>query len=101
MQLKYLDNSYYNPVTSLDPDRLIVNFSDHFLNTTEKSLLRKALNFMMPPKNISFADFMLPFQLLYSNVNSLEVPNLDKEFIKSRLRDSAFSSYKELAQRVI
>ena len=28
---------------------------------------------MMPPKNINFADFMLPFELLYRDVNSLEV----------------------------
>ena len=40
-------------------------------------------------------DFMLPFELLYIDVDSLEVSNLDKEFIKSRLRDSAFSSYKD------
>ena len=38
---------------------------------------------------------MLPFGLLYRDVDSLEVFNLDKEFIKSRLRDSAFSSYKD------
>ena len=38
---------------------------------------------------------MLPFELLYRDVDSLEVSNLDKEFIKSRLRGSAFSSYKD------
>ena len=37
---------------------------------------------------------MLPFELLYREVDSLEVSNLDKEFIKSRPRDSTFSSYK-------
>ena len=29
------------------------------------------------------------------DVDSLEVPNLEKKFVKSRLRDSAFSSYKD------
>ena len=38
---------------------------------------------------------MIPFELLYMDVDSLEVSNLDKEFIKSRLRDSAFSSDKD------
>ena len=38
---------------------------------------------------------MLPFELLYRGVDSLEVSNLDKEFIKSKLRDSAFPSYKD------
>ena len=86
----YLNNSYHNSVTSHDPDKVIFNLSDHALNTTEKSLLNKRLNFAIPPKNINYADFMLPFQLLYRDVDSLKVCNLDKEFIKSRLRDSAF-----------
>ena len=38
---------------------------------------------------------MLPFELLHRKVDSLEVSNLDKEFIKNRLRDSVFSSYKD------
>ena len=36
-------------------------FSGHVLNTTEKSLLSKGLNFAIPPKNINYADYMLPF----------------------------------------
>ena len=72
---------------------MIFNFSSHVLNTTENSLLSKGLNFAIPLKNINYADYMIPFELLNRDVNSLEVFNLDKEFIKSRLRDSAFSSY--------
>ena len=41
---------------------------------------------------------MLPFELLYRDVDSLEVSNLDKEFIKSRIRDSTFSLYKDIGQ---
>ena len=43
---------------------------------------------------------MLPFKLLYRDVDSLEVSNLDKELIKSRLRDSAFSSYKDTGKTI-
>ena len=82
----FLNSSYHNSVTSHDLDKAIFNFSDHVLNTTEKFLLNKGLN---------YADFMLPFELLFRDVDSLEVSNLDKEFIKSRLRDSAFSSFKD------
>ena len=89
-----LNNSYHNSVTSHDPDKVIFNFLDHVLNTIEKSLLSKGLNFAIPPKNINYTDFMLPLELLYRDVDSLEVSKLDREFIKSRLRDSAFSSYK-------
>ena len=76
----YLNNSYHNSVTSHDPDKVIFNFSDRVLNTTEKSLLSKGLNFAIPP-NINYADFLLPFELLYRDVDPLEVSNLDKEFI--------------------
>ena len=41
---------------------------------------------------------MLPFELLCREVDSLEVSNLDKEFIKSRPRDSTFSSYKDTSK---
>ena len=38
------------------------------------------------------------FELRCREVDSSEVSNLDKEFIKSRLRDSAFSSYKDTSK---
>ena len=94
----FLNNSYHNSVTSYNPDKVIFNFSSHVLNTTEKSLLSKGLNFAIPHKNINYADYMIPFELLYRDVDSLKVSNLDKEFIKSRLRDSAFSSYKDTSK---
>ena len=73
-------------------------FLGHVLNTTEKSLLSKGLNFAISPKNINYAYYMLPFELLYREVDSLDVSNLDKEFIKSSIRDSAFSSYKDTSK---
>ena len=94
----FLNNSYHKSVTFHNPDKVIFNFSGHVLNTTEKSLLSKRLNFAIPPKNINYVDFMLPFELLYRDVDSLKVSNLNKELIKSRLRDSAFSSYRTLGK---
>ena len=41
---------------------------------------------------------MMPFELVYRDVDSLEVSNLDKEFVKSRLRDSGFASYKDASK---
>ena len=91
----FLNDSYHNSVTSHDPDMVIFNFSGHVLNTNEKSLRSKGLNFMIPTKNINYTDYMLPFELLYRDADSLQVSNLDKGFIKRRLRDSAFSWYKD------
>ena len=93
----FLNNSHHNSITFHNPEKVIFNFPDHVLNTTEKSLLSKGLNFAIPPKK-NYADFMLPFELLYRDVDYLEVSNLDKEFIKSRLSNSAFSSYKDIGK---
>ena len=38
---------------------------------------------------------MLPFELLCRDINSLSISNFHLYYIKARLRDSAFSSYKE------
>ena len=42
-----LSNSYHNSVTPHDSDKVIFNFSDHVLNTTERSFLSKGLNFVI------------------------------------------------------
>ena len=85
-------------LTFHDPDKVIFNFFGHVLNSTKKSLLIKGLNFTIPPKNINYADFMIPFELLYSDANSLDVFNLNKEFTKSMLKESPFSSYTTLGR---
>ena len=77
---------------------MIFNFWSNVLNTTKKSLLCKGLNFAIPPKNINYADYLVPFEVLYRDVDSLEVSNLDIEFIKSRLRYSAFSLDKDTSR---
>ena len=94
----FLNNSSHNSVTSHNPDKVIFKFSSHVLNATGKSLLSEGLNFAIPPNNINYADYMIPFELPYRDVDSLEVSNFDKEFIKSRLRDSAFPSYKDTSK---
>ena len=72
----FMKNSYHNSTTSHDPDKVIFNFSGHVLNATEKSFLSKGLGFAIPPKNINYGDYKLPFELLYRDVS-----NLGKEFI--------------------
>ena len=56
----FLNKSYHNSVTSHNPGKVIFNFSGHVLNTTENSLLSKGPNFVISPKNINYADYMLP-----------------------------------------
>ena len=72
---------------------MIFNFSSHELRDDEKSLLCKGLNFSVPPKRLDYADHMLPFELLFRDINKNEMPNEDKEYIKTRLKDSEFTSF--------
>ena len=43
--------------------------------------------------SLDYPDHMLPFKLLFRDINKIEMPNEDKEFIKSRLKYSAFASF--------
>ena len=57
-------------------------------------MLSRALNFAIPPKNINYADYLLPFELLFRAIDLCEIPSYDKEFIRSRLRDFVFASFR-------
>ena len=35
---------------------------DHLMTEHRKNLLSKGLNFAIPPKNVNYADYLLPFQ---------------------------------------
>ena len=85
------DNSYYQSVTSHDPEKVLFNFSSHSLTEHEKSLLSRRLNFTFPPKNVNYADYLLPFELLFRDIGLYDVPSYDKEFIRSTLRDCPFT----------
>ena len=84
------DNSYYESVTSHDPEKVLFNFSSHS-EENEKSLLSRGLNFAIPPKNVNYADYLLPFELLFRDIGLCDAPSYDKEFICSRLRDGPFT----------
>ena len=79
--------------TSHNPEKVTFNFSSHELNDDQKSLLCKGLKFSIPPKHLDYPDHMLPFKLLFRGINEIEITNADKEFMKSRLKDSAFTSF--------
>ena len=53
-------------------------------------LIRKIL-----PKNVNHADYLLPFELLFRDIDFCDVPSYDKEFILSRLRDCPFTYFRD------
>ena len=89
------DNSYYESVTSYDPENVLFSFSNRSLTEHAISLLSRRLHFAIPPKNVNYADYLPPFELLFRDSDLCEVPNYDKEFIRSRLRDCAFTSFRD------
>ena len=81
-----------------DPDKVIFNFSSYNLSDHEKIVLSKGLSFAIPPKTIEYSEFLVPFEMLFRDINGLEVGNLNKECANSRLRDSAYTSFKQVSK---
>ena len=75
------NNSYFESVTSHDPDKVLFNFSSYQLSEHEKSLLSKGLNFAISPKNLNYADYMLPFELLFRDIDLLDIPRTDRKIL--------------------
>ena len=63
--------------TCQDPDKVIFNFSRYNLSDHEKIVLSKGLTFAIPPKAIEYSEFLVLFEMLFRDVNSLEVSNLN------------------------
>ena len=78
---------------SHDPNKVIFNVSSYELSDVEKSVLCKGLNFSIKPESIEYSDFLLPFELLFRDVEQENLCSEDLSLIKARLLDTALSSY--------
>ena len=78
---------------SHDPEKVIFNYSSHVLTESEKSLLCKGLNFAIPPNKLQYSDFLLPFELLYRDIQNLDVTDQKNQVLKATVKDSAVSSF--------
>ena len=87
-----------NSGTCQDRDKAIFNFSSYNLNDHEKSVLCKGLYFAIPRKAIKCSEFLLPFEILFREITSLDIGDFGKECVKSRLRDSTYSSFKQVSK---
>ena len=52
----------------------------------------KGLQFALPPRSLEYADYMVSFELLFRDITTTNLSNIQNETIKSNLRDTAFSS---------
>ena len=97
-KLQRLIPTFMKDVTDFkhEPDKVIFNFSPYLLTESDKSLLLKGLNFAIPPKNLEYSKFLLPFELLFREIKSNKIAADSIPFIKAKLQDTALSSYMNL-----
>ena len=77
-----------------DPEKVIFNFSKVSPTEAEKSLLGKGLSFSLPPKQLSYSDYLINFELFYRSIDNLKILSGDNlDFIKTRIKNTAFTSF--------
>ena len=77
-----------------EPNQAITNFSSYQLNDIEQSLLAKGLYLDLPPKILNRAECLLPFEMVYRDTKTIDVPSSDLDNIKVALKEYAYSSFK-------
>ena len=83
-----------NSLSRNNTDKFIYNFSSVTLSDSDKFLLSKDLNFALPPTSLGYSEDLVNYELFFRDTLILETSHLDRELLKSRLRDLAFSSFK-------
>ena len=57
-------------------------------------MLRKGLNFALPPKKLKFKNYLFPFQLLFRNIYDENQRNESILHLKSKIKDVGLSSFR-------
>ena len=78
-----------------DAEKVIFNFSNVSFMEAEKSLLVKGLSFSLPPKKLSYSDYLVNFELFYRNIDNLKILSGDNlDYIKTKIKDLALTSFR-------
>ena len=64
------------------------------LTEEKKSLVCKRLGFYIRPKKIAYAAFLTQFELFYRDPKMLEIKSENRDFLKKKLKDICFSTFK-------
>ena len=73
------------------PIKVFITF--HLLRGSDKSLLIKGLNFLLPPASLECSKYLVDYELFFRDTLSLETSHLVRELLKSRLKNLGFSSF--------
>ena len=85
--MKLFDLGIESSKTPHGHEKVIFNYSSPVLTQSEKSLPCKELNFAIPPDKLEYSDFLLPFELLYCDLQNLDVTDQKKQILKARIKD--------------
>ena len=78
-----------------DVEKIIFNFSNVSLTEAEKSLLVKGLSFPLPPKKLSYSDYLVNFELFYRSIDNLNILTGDNlDYVKTKIKDLALTSFR-------
>ena len=78
-----------------NPDEVIFNYSKISPSNTNKSLLVRGLRFSLTPKKLNYANYLTNFELFYRSIRNLDVlSNGDLNFVKTKIKDTALSSFR-------
>ena len=82
-----------------DPSEVIFIFQSMNCLNVKKSL--NGLTFNLPLKYLEYADYLVNFEWLYRNIRNLGIlSNEDPDFVKTRTKEAAKSSYRNYINNV-
>ena len=85
----------------IDPENVIFNFSSYVLSGDVKSLLSKGLNFALPSKKVEISEYLCLYELLCCEVSNFSKESIDKELLKSTLKEPGLSSHCRLKHNAL
>ena len=81
-----------NSLDSLDPSKIIYNYSSRKLSAKEEGLLAYGLNFKLPHFHINFYKYFLSFETLYSYLSKEDSHGDHDSTIKRSLQNLAYKN---------
>lgn len=93
---KLFNLGFRNVTETLDPKKLVLNYSNKVLTNEEIEVLSHGLKFGMPPKKINYSKFFLSFEKLINDLKENQIYEKATDSwqrLRTSLKNLAFSSY--------
>ena len=78
-----------------EPEKVFFNSSKVSLIETEKSVVAKGLSLLLPPKHLSYSEYLINFELFCRSTDQLKILSGDNlDFMKTRIKDTALTYFR-------